>query len=192
MTHVPEDYYGAPDPTDQNSAWGEGKRAAEFLCAYYSRRYGIETKIARCFSFVGPYLQLDLHYAIGNFIWNGLDGEPIQVKGDGTPYRSYLHAADLVIWLWTILFKGKSCRAYNVGSEEAVTITELANTVAQSFQKPIEVRIAKSPDPNRLPDRYVPATKRAQTDLGLRQIVNLKEAIQRTNAYHYKSMGNSQ
>ena len=73
-----------------------------------------------------------------------------------------------------------------------MTITELANTVAQSFQKPIEVRIAKSPDPNRLPDRYVPATKRAQTDLGLRQIVNLKEAIQRTIAYHYKSMGNSQ
>lgn len=180
MTHVPEDYYGAPDPTDQNSAWGEGKRASEFLCAYYSRRYGIETKIARCFSFVGPYLQLDIHYAIGNFIRNRLNGVPIQINGDGTPYRSYLYAADLVIWLWTMLFKGESCRAYNVGSEEAITIAGLANMVAQSFQKPVEVRIAKLPDPNRLPNRYVPSTKRAQTNLGIRQTVNLRAAIERT------------
>ncbi|OGW41233.1 MAG: epimerase [Nitrospirae bacterium RBG_13_39_12] len=184
MTHISEDYRGAPDPTDVNSAWGEGKRVAEFLCAYYPKKYGIETKIARCFSFVGPYLPLDIHYAIGNFIRDAINGGPIQVNGDGTPYRSYLYAADLVIWLWTILFKGESCRAYNVGSEEDITIAELANTVAQSFQKPIEVRIAKSPDPNRPPERYVPSTKRAQINLGVRQIVDLRAAIERTTKYH--------
>lgn len=184
MTHIPEDYYGAPDTTDPNSAWGEGKRAAEFLCAYYSRRHGIETKIARCFSFVGPYLPLDIHYAIGNFIRDALNGGPIQVNSDGTPYRSYLYAADLAIWLWTILFRGESCGAYNVGSEEDITIAELANTVAQSFQKPIGVRIAKSPDPNGPPERYVPSTKRAQLDLGIRQRVCLKEAIELTIVHH--------
>jgi len=180
MTHVSEDYCGAPDTTDPNSAWGESKRAAEFLCTNYSRKYGIETKIARCFSFVGPHLPLDLHYAIGNFIRDALNGGPIHVNGDGTPYRSYLYAADLTIWLWTILFKGESCRAYNVGSEEDMTIVELANTVAQSFQKPIEVRIARTPDSSRPTERYVPSTNRAQIELGISQIVNLKEAIERT------------
>lgn len=180
MTHISEDYSGAPEPDDPNAALGVGKRVAEFLCMSYSKKYDIETKVARCFSFVGPYLQLDIHYAIGNFIRNGLNGGPIRVNGDGAPYRSYLYAADLTVWLWTILFKGESCRLYNVGSEEDVTIADLANTVAQRFQKPVEVRIAKSPDPNRLPDRYVPATKRAQTELGVKQIVNLREAIKRT------------
>ena len=180
MTHISEDYCGAPDPADLDSALGAGKRAAEFLCTYYSRKFGIETKIARCFSFVGPYLPLDIHYAIGNFIRDALNGGPIHVNGDGTPYRSYLYAADLTIWLWTILFKGESCRVYNVGSEEEITIAQLANTVAQSFQKPIEVRIAKTPDSSRPAERYVPSTNRAQIDLGIRQIVNLREAIERT------------
>lgn len=180
ITHISEDYCGAPEPDDSNAALGVGKRAAEFLCMTYSQKYGIETKIARCFSFVGPYLQLDIHYAIGNFIRDGLNGGPILINSDGTAIRSYLYATDLIIWLWTILFKGKSCFHYNVGSEDAITIAELANIVAQCFKKPIEVRIAKSSTPDSPPDRYVPSTKRAQMNLGLRQIVNLRTAIERT------------
>jgi nucleoside-diphosphate-sugar epimerase len=180
LTHISEDYCGAPDPADAKSFLGESKRAAEILCALYSRKYGIETKIARCFSFVGPYLPLDIHYAIGNFMRDGLNGGPIRVDGDGTPYRSYLYAADLAIWLWTILFKGESCHPYNVGSEEGVTIAELAHAVAESFQETIEVSIAKSPDPDKPPERYVPSTKRAREECGLHQIIDLKEGIRRT------------
>ncbi len=183
VTHISEDYCGAPYPADSNSAWGEVKRAAEFLCAYYSKKYDIETKIARCFSFVGPYLPMDIHYAIGNFIRDALNGGPIRVNGDGTPYRSYLYSADLAVWLWTVLFKGESCRAYNVGSEQDMTIAELAHKVARSFQKPVEVKIAASPAPNRPPERYVPSTKLAQMDLGVRQIIDLGTAIERTAAF---------
>lgn len=183
MTHIPEDYCGAPCPSDVNAALGEGKRAAEFLCSYYSTRYGIETKIARCFSFVGPHLPFDIHYAIGNFIRDALHGGPIQVKGDGTPRRSYLYIADLVIWLWTILFRGRSHQIYNVGSEEDLSIEELAHTVARGFQEPIKVRIATPPSPGCLPDRYVPATRKAQEELGLRQTIDLKTAIHKTAAF---------
>ena len=180
ITHIPEDYVGAPDPTDVKSAWGESKRAAEFLCAYYANKYGIEIKIARCFSFVGPYLPLDIHYAIGNFIRDALGGGPVLVNGDGLPRRSYLYASDLTIWLWTILFKGVSCRPYNVGSENDVTIAELAKVVVSCFHSPIEVKIAKLLGLDKPLERYVPSTKRAQTELGLKQTVSLEEAIKRT------------
>lgn len=181
ISHVPEDYRGAPDPTDLNSVWGESKRAAEFLCAYYAQKNRIEGKIARCFSFVGPYLQLNLHYAIGNFIRDALEGGPIRVNGDGRPRRSYLYAADLAIWLWTILFKGEAGCVYNVGSEEEVTIAQLARMVAETAaEEPLKVHVAKKVDPNSPPERYVPCTQRAQRDLKLKQRVDLRTAIDRT------------
>ena len=53
MTHVPETYLGGPDPLNLTSLYPEGKRLAEQLCAQYSRRFGIGTKIARCWAFCG-------------------------------------------------------------------------------------------------------------------------------------------
>ena len=66
LTHLPENYAGAPDLTQPKWAYGEGKRLAELYCTIYHHKFGLETKIARCFAFVGPYLPLDQHFAIGN------------------------------------------------------------------------------------------------------------------------------
>lgn len=184
MTHIPEDYVGAPDPTDPRAAYGEGKRVAELLCVLYAKQYGLEAKIARCFAFVGPHLPLDVHFAIGNFIRDGMQGGPIQVMGDGTPHRSYLYAADLAIWLWTILLRGETCRPYNVGSEEDLTIRELAFTVAQLCRSPVKVHIAKQALPGQLAERYVPSTQRSQAELQLKQRIDLSESIGRTIAWH--------
>jgi nucleoside-diphosphate-sugar epimerase len=184
LTHIPEDYPGAPDPSDPRSAYGEGKRAAELLGALYVKQFALEVKIARCFAFVGPYLPLDAHFAVGNFIHDGLRGGPIVVQGDGTPYRSYLYAADLAIWLWTILSRGKANYPYNVGSAQAMTIAALAQTVAQAFAPPPAIQIVQSPRPGQRAARYVPVTKRAETELNLRKYLDLPEGIQRTVRWH--------
>jgi len=188
ITNIPEDYVGAPDTMNPCSAYGEGKRLAEHLCALYNKEYGIEAKIARCFAFVGPYLPLDTHFAIGNFIRDGIKGGPIRVKGDATPYRSYLYAADLAIWLWTILFRGAACRPYNVGSEKGITIAEVAHTVAGALHPPVEVKIQEKSISGKIHERYVPLTQRALLELHLRQTIGLEEAIKRTIRYNLRAL----
>src|SRR5205085_619682 len=126
MTHVPEAYAGAPDLTSHRSAYGEGKRAAEMLCAIYQRQHGIDVVNARIFALLGPLLSLDIHFAAGNFIRDAIAGETIVIEGAGKAVRSYLYAADLTAWLWTILLRAPAGAIYNVGSEEDVSIAELA------------------------------------------------------------------
>lgn len=184
VTHIPESYNGKLDPLDPKSAYGEGKRAAEMLCCLYARQCGLEPKIARCFAFVGPYLPLDSHFAIGNFIRDALRGGPIQVNGDGTPYRSYLYAADLAIWLWTILLIGDSCRPYNVGSEQEVAIRDVAHCVAATFSDHIAVEIAGCPVLDPRQERYVSDISRTRKELNLREWIGLPEAIRRTIAFY--------
>jgi dTDP-glucose 4,6-dehydratase len=182
LTHIPEEWTGAPNILDVRSAYGEGKRVAEYLAAASHSQRDLPVRIARCFAFVGPHLPLDAHFAIGNFLRDGLAGRPIQVGGDGTPYRSYLHAADLAIWLWTILIRGECCRPYNVGSDCALTIGELAQCVGDYFG--VEVRVARTANAGRPADRYVPAICRAEEELGLRVRIPLKDAIARTAKWH--------
>jgi len=115
-----------------------------------------------------------------NFIGNVLRNEPILVKGDGTPYRSYLYAADLAIWLWTILFRGVSCRPYNVGSDVEVTIADMARAVADVSDVRQPVYISKKASADKPADRYVPSVQRAKSELALKQNIDLQEAIRRT------------
>lgn len=189
VSHVAETALTGPDPTAPANAYAEGKRAAETWCALAHAASGLEVPIARCFAFVGPGLPLDRHFAVGNFLKDGLEGGPIRIGGDGTPYRSYMYAADLAVWLWTLLFEGRGGRAYNVGAEEAVSIRELADRVAAAFTPRPEILVARSPLPGAPAARYVPSTARAREELGLSTAVGLDEALRRTLGWHRASEG---
>ena len=180
LSHVPEEHPGAPDCTSLASAYGEAKRAAELLCACYHRQHGLEPLVARCFAFVGPFLPLDGHFAIGNFIRDALRGGPIRISGDGSPFRSYLYAADLAVWLWTVLGRGEPMRPYNVGSNEALSILELARTVARELHVRDQPQVAQARKTDVLPTRYVPNVGRAAAELGLAVKISLPDAINKT------------
>jgi dTDP-glucose 4,6-dehydratase len=184
LSHIPEDYPGAPDPLAPASAYGEAKRASELMCALYATQSPLVCKIARCFAFVGPGLPLDASFAIGNFIHDALRGQPIQITGDGTTQRSYLYAADLATWLWTILFSAPPQQAFNVGSEEAISLADLARLTAGTLHPQLPIQIAQAAAAGAAPERYIPSTQRAQQLLQLRQTVSLAEAIRRTAAWH--------
>jgi nucleoside-diphosphate-sugar epimerase len=183
ISHLRETFSGGPDPLLVRSAYGEGKRAAEFLCAAYNEAYGIETTIARGFAFVGPYLSLEGGAAVGNFIGDVLAKRPITIQGDGTPYRSYLYAADLAIWLWTILCRGRAGCAYNVGSDVALTIKDLADLVAAVLDPATPVRVLGQAAPGIPAERYVPCVDRARSELALESWIDLKDGVRRAAAW---------
>lgn len=190
LSHIPEDYLGGPDSADPGQAYAAGKRAAEMLCATHAD-HQLQPAIARCFALVGPYLPVDAHFAAGNFVRDALKGGAIQVAGDGTAVRSYLYASDLAVWLWSILLRGTPLQPYNVGSEEPVSIADLARTVARLVTPPREVRIAKAPSAGATPHRYVPSTSRARSGLGLQATVGLEEALARTLEWHRRHVSSA-
>jgi len=175
-----EDHLLAPTVNELDSAIGQAKRAAEFLCHAYANRYGLSFSVARCFSFVGPGLPLDLHYAIGNFIRDALAGQSIVIKGSGQAVRSYMYVGDLVIWLLTLLLSGANGRAYNVGSDKAVTIQELAHTVARVVAPDVPVEATRSDVTLSHQSCYVPSICRARSELGLTLWTPLEQSIQTT------------
>ncbi len=185
LTHVTEEFTGATNVYDKDASYGEGKRVAEMLCNIYNKQHQINVKIARCYSFVGPYLPLDGHFAIGNFINDIIHNRQIKIQGDGTPQRAYLYTTDLMIWLLKILTEGKSCYPYNVGSDETIDLESLAHMINDYSQNNLGVEIAQAKT-SAPPAIYVPSIERAKNELGLKVYTNLKEAIERTFTFNRK------
>ncbi|MDP2794419.1 MAG: NAD-dependent epimerase/dehydratase family protein [Sulfurisoma sp.] len=175
LGHIPETYPGAPNPQHRASTYGEIKRMSELMCALTPE---VECIIARGFSFYGPHLPFTEKFAIGSFIRDAIEGGPIRIHGDGTPVRSYLYAADLAIWLVTLLLKGKPNQPYNVGSDRAIGLAELARQVAATTCG-VTVEIAHAPTTG-LPDRYVPDIQKARGELGLDILTPLSLGLERT------------
>ena len=172
MERVPESWSGAPRCTDARNTYAEGKRAAEMLCAIFAKQFGLAISTARIFALLGPYIALDIHF-------DAMAGRPVVVKGNGLPCRSYLYAADLTIWLWHMLVRAEPGKAYNVGSDETVSIRDLAERTARVLGTG-GFAVLGAADTGWNPGRYVPDTSLAGHDLGLYKTVSLEEAIRRT------------
>jgi dTDP-glucose 4,6-dehydratase len=180
LLHTPESYLETHAPALPPHSYEAAKRAAEELCLAAP----VETVIARCFAFVGPHLPLDAHFAIGNFIGAALAGRPIHIRGDGTPRRSWLYMADLSIWLWTLLAFGRAGRAYNVGSDDGMTIAAAARLTAETLSPGLAIQIDGTPNPDAPLNSYVPDVGKVQEEFGLRVRVGLEEGVRRTAGWY--------
>ncbi|MDK2760288.1 MAG: NAD(P)-dependent oxidoreductase [Sphingopyxis sp.] len=183
VSHVTEDWMGGPDPRDPKSAYGEGKRAAELLCAIYGKQFGLDIVTSRIFALLGPLLSLDIHFAAGNFIRDAMAGRPIRIESAGTAVRSYLYAADLAAWLWLALIRAPRGATFNMGSEDAVSIADLARRTAAILGGP-GVEILGQADAGWNPGRYVPSTALVRKELGVTPTISLDAAIRRTAIFN--------
>lgn len=156
--------------------YAAAKRDAEESIRRLGQR-GLRVSIARCFAFVGRWLPRDQHFAIGNFLADGLAGRDIVVKATNQVYRSYMYADDLVRWLMTICEgANSSCPTYNVGSERGVLVKELAEQLSAYFG----VKASNPSASHLFIDRYVPCTAKARQELELELKYDLDQAIAAT------------
>ena len=183
-SHIKEGNVEPNPPTEQLKAYAQGKQTAERMCREAGKNGQCSPIIARLFAFGGEYLPRDTHFAIGNFIQNALDRQPIAIQGDGRARRSYLYGADMATWLWSALAYGETGSPFHIGSEHSVSILELAQTVATVSGEVLnfvpEITVAKEIDLSESVHQYVPANLDTTKALQVSEWTSLAEVIRRT------------
>lgn len=156
--------------------YASAKRESE-NCIRQLGEMGLDVAIARCFAFVGPYLPRDRHFAIGNFLEDGLCRRDINVSSNHLVYRSFMYSDDLIEWLMAICQAASpSCPTYNVGSDECVEIGDLAKNIATRFG----VNLSIASDRSAGTDFYIPSIEKAKKLLQLKLNYDLSHALNST------------
>jgi UDP-glucuronate decarboxylase len=180
VKNVSETYLGAPITSLPSSALAQGKRSAEFLIAYYADKFGFDFVIARCFSFIGPHLPLQLHYAIGNFVFDSVNNKTINIKGDGKAYRSYMDVNDLTVWLLKFMSTPCKHKIYNAGSDQSLSILNLAKKIQKIISPTKEIKIhgdSSHSIGNFSRNYYAPNIERAKNELALDVWTDIDKSI---------------
>ena len=163
-----------------NQGLGLGKKVAEFITRDYCLNGLVDASVARCFSFVGPGLPTNLHYAVGNFVADAITTRKITIEGNGLTQRSYMDLGDMVLWLLTILFDGRTGEDYNVGSNDAVTLNQLASKIQELVDESVDIEVLGKTDTNiGVPANfyYVPNVDKAIKQLDLKHLSNLNSSL---------------
>jgi nucleoside-diphosphate-sugar epimerase len=151
-------------------AYAQTKRKSESELIELGRS-GFNVSIARCFSFSGKYLPKDQHFAHGNFISDAENGRTIEVKTRALVYRSYMDADDLVHSLIGVgLSSNPSCPIFNVGSDNAIELRELARQIGEKYGVPVSL----SEITEDKIDRYIPNVNKLKNKLFKINSMNLE------------------
>jgi GDP-L-fucose synthase len=129
---------GYPSRNDWYGGWA--KRMGELQCEAYEKQYGEgKCSIVRPANVYGPYDNFDLKNAmvVPSLIRKAYENNVLEVWGDGLPIRDFIHAKDVARGMMFAV-ENKITKPINLGSGNGVTIKEVAEIIANHFQKPIQ------------------------------------------------------
>ncbi|MBJ7598355.1 MAG: NAD-dependent dehydratase [Candidatus Nephthysia bennettiae] len=176
----PESYLGNVSPTGPRGCYDEAKRCAEAFTMAYHRARGVETRIMRIFNTYGPRMRLDDGRVIPNYFCQALRGEPLTVYGDGSQTRSLCYVDDLVAGALAVL-EGPDPMPFNVGSQDEVTMLQLARVVKEVTGSSSEIEFRPLPQDD--PRQRRPDTTRASEVLRWAPAISLEDGLARTLEY---------
>jgi UDP-glucose 4-epimerase len=163
-------------------SYATGKAVDEFLALAYWREKGLPTVIVRCFNSCGPRQTGDYGMVVPRFALQALQGEPISVYGDGQQSRCFSYVSDVVRGVLLLAkHPGAVGEAFNIGSDEEITIENLALTIkgiTGSSSPIVYVPYEEAYDPG-VEDmrRRVPDLSKIETLVGYRPSVSLDELL---------------
>ena len=180
-----ETYWGHVNPIGPRSVYDEAKRFTEAVTMAYRRYHNVDTRIVRIFNTFGPRMRLDDGRVVPNFFTQALRGEPLTVYGDGSQTRSLCYVDDLVAGMLAVL-DGPDPMPFNVGTQDEVTVLELARLVQEVSGSPSGIELRPLPQDD--PRQRRPDTTRAREILGWQPRVPLVEGLRRTLEYFRASL----
>lgn len=127
-----ENSYGRIDIDNIRTSYAVAKCASEMLCRSYNIEFGVDTLIVRPGHIYGPSAKKNDKRVSSNFAYHAAKGEKLIMKSAGIQKRSYCYSIDCAIQILTVLIKGKSGQAYNIGHDEVITIKEMAEILAKA------------------------------------------------------------
>lgn len=177
---INENFEGILDQLNTSNSYAESKRISETLCAYYKSTYRLPIVILRPFAVIGPYQDLGKPWAINNFIRDALLGGPIRILGNCNTIRSYMYGSDLAYWVIKSLIYGKNGEAYNLGSNQPISLNDLAIEIKNQIDPNINIYYKFSKELNEQPSQIIPDTNKIRKDLKVSEVFNVSQAIDRT------------
>ena len=129
-------------PTDHGRwSYAVSKLVDEFLAIAYWREQGLPVVIARLFNTVGPRQVGRYGMVVPRFVAQAKSGGPITVYGDGKQTRCFAHVDDVTLALESLLSSRRARgRAFNVGSDDEISIAALARLVRRRVNPKAAIR----------------------------------------------------
>ncbi|MGD2173993.1 MAG: GDP-mannose 4,6-dehydratase [Candidatus Brocadiaceae bacterium] len=126
--------------TKQRWSYGCSKAIDEFLAFAYARARELPVVIARFFNIVGPRQVGHYGMVVPRFVRQALEGGPITVYSDGEQVRCFAHVQDAVEAICALMECEQAVgEIVNVGSDEPITIRELAEQVRATLNPDVEI-----------------------------------------------------
>jgi GDP-D-mannose 3',5'-epimerase len=169
-------------PAYPHTTYGWAKILGEILCKAYYTDYGIKSSAIRIFNAYGENEEFNPKWShvIPSFIRKTMlfPKEEFKIFGDGKQERAFLHVQDCVDGLLLGMQKIENADSINLGSEEVVSISDLAKKIIGLSRKNIEVRYDLSGP--RGTNRYCADTTKMKEILEWKPNINLNEGLRRT------------
>jgi UDP-glucuronate decarboxylase len=175
----PESYTGNVNIRGPRGCYDESKRFGETLTVAYEREYDLDVRTARIFNTYGPRMDPNDGRVIPNFLSQALGDRDLTVYGDGSQTRSFCYVDDMVRGLRALMdTEGLQGEVVNLGSDDEITIQELAEAVIDAADTDREIVYRSLPEDD--PQRRRPHLGRAREELGYEPSVSLQKGLKRT------------